>query len=37
MDGIAGWLHGCKEEENNIVSVVIIRGLRRGKSDYNIS
>jgi hypothetical protein len=36
VDGWNSWLHGWKEEEKKLLSV-IIRGLGRGKSVYNIS
>jgi len=29
---VAGWLPGWKQEEKNLVSVVIMRGVGRGKN-----
>jgi hypothetical protein len=33
----SSWLLGWKQEEKNILSVVIMRGLVRGNTGYNIS
>jgi len=33
----SGWRRGCKQEEKSFVSVVIKRGVGRGKTGYNIS
>lgn len=33
----SGWLHGWKQEEKSLVSVVIMPGVGRGKTGYNIS